>query len=170
METPTEPPQGDFRYWAFISYDRADDRWAEWLHMSVETYGIPRVLVGHPFKHGVVPKRLYPVFRDREELPLGGAVGDPIEWALRQSRALIVICSPQSARSAEVERHIQFFKSLGREDRIICLVVDPSHSQDGAPQQSVESPIPEPAKVLWWWICGKGMIPNLSANCALLPN
>ncbi len=73
------------------------------------------MLVGQPFKLGIVPKRLYPVFRDRDELPLADAVGDPIEWALRQSRALIVICSPQSVRSAELERHTNFFKSLGRE-------------------------------------------------------
>lgn len=146
MESPAQPTQRDFRYWAFISYQPPDFALAKWLFQSLETYGIPRVLVGQETKHGAVPKRLYPVFLDREELPLGDATGDPIEWALRQSRALIVVCSPQSARSAELERHIRFFQSLGRADRIICLLVDSSRPQGGAPSEQTDQLVPEAAK------------------------
>jgi hypothetical protein len=51
------------RYWAFISYSHRDRQWGNWLHRAIETYKVPKALVG-----GDVPARLFPVFRDREEL------------------------------------------------------------------------------------------------------
>ena len=43
---------------------------------------------------------------------------------MRESRCLIVICSPNSAQSRWVEDEIRHFKSLGREAQIFCLIVD----------------------------------------------
>ena len=36
----------DYKYWAFISYSHHDTKWAEWLHKLLETYHVPRQLVG----------------------------------------------------------------------------------------------------------------------------
>ena len=36
----------EFRYRAFISYSHSDERWAQWLHRALETYRLPRHLVG----------------------------------------------------------------------------------------------------------------------------
>ena len=57
-----------FKYRAFISYSHADSKWAAWLHKSLETYRVPKHLVGRVTAFGPIPERLAPVFRDREEL------------------------------------------------------------------------------------------------------
>jgi len=81
-----------------------------------------------------VPKRLVPVFRDREELASATDLGTVINEALRLSGCQIVICSPSAARSRWVNEEILAFKRLGREDRIFCLIVDgePNASDDPA--------------------------------------
>jgi hypothetical protein len=35
-----------FRYYAFISYSHQDKTWADWLHKALETYVVPKRLVG----------------------------------------------------------------------------------------------------------------------------
>jgi hypothetical protein len=114
----------DFRYWAFISYSHADARWGDWLHAALETYRVPVRLVRSAKSPGVVPKRVFPVFRDREELASSASLGENIETALRLSRALIVICSPRAAASRWVNEEIKLYKSMGREGRVFCLIVD----------------------------------------------
>ena len=47
-----------FKYRAFISYSHADEKWARWLHRSLETYRVPRRLVGQKTQFGPVPARL----------------------------------------------------------------------------------------------------------------
>lgn len=70
-----------------------------------------------------MPRRLTPVFRDREELASATDLGEVITAALRESACQIVICSPNAARSKWVNEEILAFKRLGREDRIFCLIV-----------------------------------------------
>lgn len=119
----TDAP-GEFKYWAFISYSHRDEEWAQWLHKELETYRVPRRLVGRPTPLGPVPRRLFPVFRDREELPGSADLGGNISGALARSRTLVVVCSPRSAASRWVNEEIKTFKALGREDRVLCLIVD----------------------------------------------
>jgi hypothetical protein len=116
--------QDGYKYWAFISYSHADEEWAEWLHKSLETYRVPKRLVGREIAGGAVPRRLFPVFRDRDELPGASDLGGNIKGALRQSRYIIVICSPKAAISRWVNEEIKGFKSLDRENRVLCLIVD----------------------------------------------
>ncbi|MEZ5460443.1 TIR domain-containing protein [Dokdonella sp.] len=120
----TGQPASGFRYWAFISYSHTDASWGRWLHKALETYRVPRRLVGMPIAAGSVPARLTPVFRDRDELPTASDLGAAVEEALSQSWCLIVICSPESARSRWVNEEVLAFQRLGRGDRIHCLVVD----------------------------------------------
>ncbi|HEX4871894.1 MAG TPA: TIR domain-containing protein [Nevskiaceae bacterium] len=112
------------RYWAFISYSHADEAWARWLHRALETYRVPARLVGREHPDGPIPRRLFPVFRDRDELPSSHELGAVIQQALSQSRYLVVICSPQAARSRWVDEEIRSFKRLGREQRVLALIVD----------------------------------------------
>ena len=111
------------RYRAFISYSHTDDKWARWLHSSLESYKPPKYLVGQRTKHGAIPSRLAPIFRDREELPSATDLGGVINAALEQSACQLVVCSPAAARSKWVNEEILAFKRLGREDRIFCLIV-----------------------------------------------
>lgn len=114
----------EFRYWAFISYSHADEAWAKWLHAALEKYRVPRRLVGTGGPLGPRPARLFPIFRDRDELSPSAQLSAVIEAALRESHYLIVICSPRSAKSRWVDAEIRRFKSLGRENRVLALIVD----------------------------------------------
>lgn len=122
---PLIPDEDDveYRYWAFISYNHQDEAWATWLHRSLEAYRLPRGVAGSDFRGETVPKHLRPVFRDRDELAGGSDLGGKLRRSLRDSRTLIVICSEKSARSKWVNEEIRYFKSLGREDRVLCLIV-----------------------------------------------
>jgi WD40 repeat protein len=112
------------KYWAFVSYSHRDATWGNWVHRALETYRVPRRLVGRESRDGLVPRRLFPLFRDREELPTSANLNDNIHSALRDSRYLIVICSPHAAASRWVDEEVRLFKALGREDRVLCLIVD----------------------------------------------
>jgi eukaryotic-like serine/threonine-protein kinase len=91
----------DRRYWAFLSYSHADRAWARWFHRALETYAVPKRLVGRPTPLGPTPRRLRPIFRDREDLAANPHLREGIIEALERSGWLIVICSPAAARSPE---------------------------------------------------------------------
>lgn len=112
------------RYRAFISYSHKDARWARWLHRTLEGYQLPRRLHGAAGEFGPLPDRVRPVFRDREDLASAGGLTPKIQAALDDSEALVVICSPDAARSPWVNDEVLRFKRLGRGDRICCLIVD----------------------------------------------
>ena len=119
-----DPSVARFTYRAFISYSHRDKVWADWLHKALETYRVPSRLVGTTTAHGVIPHRLNPVFRDREELSSSPELGTKINQALAQSENLIVICSPASAISRWVNEEVLAYKRIGRAARIFCLIVD----------------------------------------------
>ena len=88
-------------YKAFISYCHADQDLAAWLHRALESYRVPRRLVGTVGLHGAVPNRLRPIFRDREELSSSADLSETIKEALAASDSLIVVCSPRAVRSCD---------------------------------------------------------------------
>jgi tetratricopeptide (TPR) repeat protein len=115
------------RYKAFISYSHSDERWARWLQRSLERYRLPKALLA---KHPELPKRLFPVFRDRDELASGGDLSDSIRQAMDDSEALIVICSPAARTSRWVNEEIKRFRATDRGHRIFCLLVAGSPEPD----------------------------------------
>lgn len=138
-DTTEDDPAG-LRYWAFISYSHHDRDAAEWLHRSIETYRLPRRIVGRDQDGTVAPRRLYPIFRDRDELPTSSDIGEGLRTALRRSRNLVVLCSRHSAASRWVDQEIREFQALGREDRIFCVLVDnAADSTEPAPPDALEN-------------------------------
>ena len=127
-----------FKYRAFISYSHSDEKWARWLHRKLETYRLPRNLVGMQAEFGPVPARFAPVFRDRDELATATNLGATLVAALEQSACQIIICSPMAAKSRWVNEEILAFKRLGREHRIFCLVVDGEPGATGNPAFAAE--------------------------------
>ncbi len=107
------------QYYAFISYKRDDQKWAEWLQEKLEHYKLPSNLNG---RDGL-PKEIRPVFRDKSELA-AGVLADEIQKALDHSKYLIVICSPHSAKSEWVNKEVQSFIDSGRTDKIIPFIIE----------------------------------------------
>jgi hypothetical protein len=124
MTHPADDANARLWYWAFISYSQHDAKWAQWLHGELEKYKIPRALVGRKLGGQTIPQRLIPIFRDREELPSAGDLGEKIREALEASHALVVVCSPHAARSPWVNEEVRAFKALGRSHRVFPLIVD----------------------------------------------
>jgi hypothetical protein len=111
------------RFRAFLSYSHADAEWARWLLRRLETYRVPSRLVGTRGAHGDIGARLGTFFRDRDELPSSGDLGNTIREALSESAALIVVCSPAAAQSRWVNAEVEAFRAGGRGDRVLCFVV-----------------------------------------------
>jgi tetratricopeptide (TPR) repeat protein len=108
------------RYRAFISYSHADAATAAWLHRKLEAWRVPaRMRAENP----ALPDKLAPVFRDREELGSAGELGPQIQHALDESEALIVLCSPEGARSRWVDTEVHSFRASGRGERVFALIV-----------------------------------------------
>lgn len=130
------PEADEFRYKAFISYSSADRAIGEKLQSALESYVVPRPLVGRETEFGPIQRRLSPIFRDRWDLTAASDLGEALKAALRQSDALIVLCSPRGAASTWVNAEIAEFKQLGRGHRIIAVMVEgtpEAHSLDRAP-------------------------------------
>ena len=136
-----------YKYKAFISYSHKDEKWGRWLHRGIEGYRIPKGLVGRDTLNGPVPKRLFPLFRDREELPTASDLSEIIDQALIDSSHLIVICSPNSAKSQWVNEEVKAFKKLGKQNRILCLIVDGEPNADSKPEMGLEECFPPAVKV-----------------------
>ena len=139
---PVSGGTAPFKYRAFISYSHRDRRWGDWLHGRLETYRVPRRLVGRAERCGPVPRRLFPVFRDHEELPSSPDLSEAIRQALERSQSLIVICSPHAATSRWVNEEVRIFKQLGRVDRILCLIVDGEPNATDKPDRGLTECFP----------------------------
>lgn len=118
------------KYFAFISYRHADNRqegrqWATWLHQAIENYEVPSDLVGTTSEIGItIPERIFPIFRDEEELPASANLGSTISRALDSSSTLVVLCSPHATQSFYVASEIDYFKKNGGAERIIAAIID----------------------------------------------
>lgn len=107
---PVLIPDG-LRYRAFLSYRSVDRKHAEWLHRKLETYRIPRRLVGKAGIHGPIPARLAPIFRDRDDARAANDLETIIAASLGQSQHLIVLCTPAAALPESwVGREIELFR------------------------------------------------------------
>lgn len=126
-------------YKAFISYSHSDEKWAIWSQKSLESYRVPKRLVGTDGEFGEVPERLVPIFRDREDLSSASDVSAKVKEELEQSEFLIVICSPAAAQSKWVNEEIRHFKSLGSEERVLALIVDGDPVSDKPEEQCFPS-------------------------------
>jgi TIR domain len=112
-----------FKYRAFISYSHADTASAKWLHRALEGFRIDKDLVGRETATSTVPNTLRPVFRDRDDFTAGHTLTDRTCAALDASDALIVICSPASAKRRYVNEEIRLFESRHPERSTIPVII-----------------------------------------------
>jgi uncharacterized coiled-coil DUF342 family protein len=127
----------EYKYYAFLSYSPQDNGappadssaagrrcWGNWLDDALKTFFIPPEFVGQINGRGeIIPERIAPVFQDESELPEDASLSAAICHALEQSLCLIVICSPRSAQSRQVNEVVRYFKQLGRGNWILPVVV-----------------------------------------------
>ena len=120
-----------------MSYSQRDKAWAKWLQGSLEDYRIDHDLVGRQTPAGSVPRTLRPIFRSRERIAADRSLSDRTLAALRASEYLVVLCSPNAAKSRHVNEEIRRFTSLGRADRVIPVIVD---GEPGDPERECLPP------------------------------
>jgi hypothetical protein len=128
-----ETAQKDFIYDAFISYSgfrkpgeasQVDVKIAERLHKALESYRVPRALLKRSPDGARRSRRLKKIFLDRHEVRVSSNLNGSLTEALGQSRFLIVICSPRARQSQWINQEIAIFRSLGRGEQILPLLVE----------------------------------------------
>ena len=125
-----------FKYFAFISYNAKDTAWGKRLQKKLEHYKMPAALCS---EHGWKRKPIRPVFFAPTDIQPGG-LSNELQERLKAAQHLIVICSPNSAKSTWVGKEIEFFHSLGRANNIHFFIVDGTpHS--GNPETECFNPV-----------------------------
>ena len=112
--------QQQFKYYAFISYNSKDTEWGKRVQQKLEHYRMPATLCS---EHGWSRTPIKPVFFAPSDIQPGGLT-EELQERLRASRNLIVICSPNSAKSEWVGKEIEFFHQLGRTKQIHFFIVE----------------------------------------------
>ena len=108
-------------YFAFVSYRSSDEKWAKWLQEKIEGYRLPTTIQN---ENDALPKtKLRPCFRYHTDIQ-PNELKTELRNKLEQSKFLLVICSPRSAKSQWVGAEIDTFVQLGRRDRIIPIIVE----------------------------------------------
>lgn len=121
--------RSQYIYYAFISYQRKDEKWAKWLQRKLENYKLP--VANAKDASDKKSKYIRPVFRDKTDLTTG-PLPDALKEALQQSRYLIVICSPNAVESPWVNEEIETFTKAGRTEFVIPFIVNGEpYSKDG---------------------------------------
>lgn len=110
----------EYKYFAFISYNSKDVKWGSRLQRKLEGYKMSAALCS---EKGLARTPLKPIFFAPTDIQPND-LDDEIRARLQASRHLIVICSPNSAKSEWVGKEIAFFHSLGRKENIHFFIID----------------------------------------------
>lgn len=125
-----------YKYFAFISYNSKDTEWGKRVQKKLEHYRMPATLCS---KHGWERTPIKPVFFAPTDIQPGGLT-EELQERLKASKNLIVICSPNSARSEWVGKEIEFFHQLGRTKQIHFFIVE-GQPHSGNPDTECFNPI-----------------------------
>ena len=125
-----------FKYFAFISYNSKDTDWGKKIQKKLEHYRMPATICS---EHNWKRRPISPVFFAPTDIQPGG-LNEELQERLRASRNLIVICSPNSAKSEWVGKEIEFFHNLGRTKNIYFFIVD-GVPHSGDPETECFNPV-----------------------------
>ena len=107
----------------YPSYSHRDSALVQRLHREMEQYRVSQRLLGKPSPvRGVIPRCLQPIFLDRE-MPKFSEPEHAHPGTLNHSYTLIAACSPYSAVSHWVNGEVQYFKQIGKADRVMCVIL-----------------------------------------------
>ena len=133
MASEKQTPRVAYR--GFISYSHQNSGIAKAIHRKLEGYRLPSRIAGSETEMGTVPKRLTPIFRDREELSAGESLSVQVQDALTSSDCLIVLCSPESAASKWVAQEIDIFRALHPTRPVLAALIS------GEPEEAFPPPL-----------------------------
>ncbi len=142
-----------YTYYAFISYRGADVKWAKWFVKKADNYLLPTITSEDVKAGNRAPSRLkdddkylYPVFRDRDNLKSGKLL-DQILAAIDVSRKIVVLCTPEVAKSGSwMDDELRHIIDEKRVDDIIPLVVEGrvySIEEYETAGRSIDDPFPD---------------------------
>lgn len=116
----------EFKYTAFISYSNKNIREASRLKRQLQRFSLPSFMASEKeIKHPLI----FMADKDfNEHRVLSG-----LHKKLDESEYLIVVCSPDSAKSPYCEEEISYFIRTGRADRIIPYIIS-GHANSGNPE------------------------------------
>lgn len=117
-----EKQKNEMKYTAFISYNSKDDKWAKWLQRKLESYHLPSVIRNEKDEPLSMEVKKLRIFRYRSDLNTT-SLSSGLANELDESNYLIVICSPNSAKSEWVGKEIKHFIDTGKRDKIIPFIV-----------------------------------------------
>ena len=94
-----------YKYVAFISYNHnnRDKRWARWIQKELESYRIPTKIRK---EHNILVKRIGLLFRDETDLGVS-ELTEALADAVRNSRYILVVCSPEAVSSTWVYKEVR---------------------------------------------------------------
>ena len=115
-------------YNAFISYRHVprDITVAEEVQRQLERFRIPAAI-----RKSTGISKIERIFRDKDELPISANLTDDIDFALKHSDYLIVICSPAVLESVWVAREIDLFLETHSEQQVLTVL------SEGDPAQAI---------------------------------
>jgi len=131
---PSEIEKPTFTNDAFISYSRKDKEFAARLEKVLEDY--------KPSRELNVPQRRLAVFRDEEDFT-GVEYYESIEKHLKNSRKMIVICTPNARKREFVNDEIRRFAETRGADNIIPVLLSGIPNNEAKPGQEEEMAFPE---------------------------
>lgn len=110
-------------YRAFVSYSHADTDAARRLQRRLEVYRVPRRLAKRVSPLGRTHGGVGPIFRDREDFPASADLSASVRLAISRSLALVVLCSPDAARSIWVAREIALFRAIHPDRPVLAALI-----------------------------------------------
>ncbi|PJG56121.1 hypothetical protein CVM73_04700 [Bradyrhizobium forestalis] len=133
MSSPA-PVESSFAHDMFISYSRKDLQFAQLLERALAAYAPPKGLG--------VPARRLRVFRDQSDLT-GVEYHQSIARHLRDSRKLILLCSPHARASAFVNDEVKQFAAARGAENIIPLLIGGLPNNEASPDQEALKAFPD---------------------------
>jgi tetratricopeptide (TPR) repeat protein len=97
-------------YSGFLSYSRKDRAQAVRLVRALEDFSLPSSVKRRLKARNAEFTAPRPIFRDEEDMPVGGVMSERLRSVLDASASLIVLCTPTSAKSDWVDQEIRYFQ------------------------------------------------------------
>ena len=111
----------NYKYFAFISFQNKDAKYAVAIQRQIENYRLPTALLR---ENNNLPKRVSPCYCYLNDMHHTEEMMQELRKRMQQSHYLIVLCSPNAVKSPYINAGIDYFVSLGRRDKIIPIIID----------------------------------------------